>query len=268
MASTPRPFTTLVLAGRRESEDPLAEAAGASHRALLDIEGTPMLARVLSTLSEHPRIGRILLSMDAPELLKSIPSITSRLDSKEVVLIPIAPSPSRSVLNGLDEIRSDERLLDTTADHALLDDAMLDFFLDRAEQSPADVALALVPETLIKARFPDVQRTYLPFRHERYSGANLFAFLTPKARVAAEFWQHAEAHRKTPWKLVRSFGLVTLLLFLARRLDLEGAFRRVSRAIGVEVEAIEIPIAEASVDVDKISDLELVRKILLERRSG
>jgi 2-C-methyl-D-erythritol 4-phosphate cytidylyltransferase len=265
MASSSRPFTALVLAGRREAADPLAEATGAPHRALLDIEGTPMLARVLTTLSEYPRIGRILLSMDAPELLESIPSIASRLESGEVVLTPVAPSPSRSVVNALDEIGSDERLLVTTADHALLDGEMLDFFLDRAEESSADFALALVPATIIQARFPDVQRTYLRFRNERYSGANLFAFLTPKARAAAEFWQRAEAHRKTPWKLVRSFGFVTLLLFLARRLDLQAAFRRVSRAIGVEVQAIEMPMAEASVDVDKLSDLELARRILAER---
>ena len=40
----------LLLAGRRSADDPLAEAAGAPHRALLDIGGVPMLERVLRTL--------------------------------------------------------------------------------------------------------------------------------------------------------------------------------------------------------------------------
>ena len=41
-------FDVLVLAGRRDENDELAAAAGATHRALLDIAGTPMLARVLN----------------------------------------------------------------------------------------------------------------------------------------------------------------------------------------------------------------------------
>jgi GTP:adenosylcobinamide-phosphate guanylyltransferase len=266
MSSPPQRFNALVLAGRRSAEDPLAQAAGAPHRALLDIHGTPMLERVLARLDEHPRIDRILLSIDAPELLRDFPQIHARIESGAVTLVPVATSPSRSVLIGLDELGFESPTLVTTADHALLDDAMLDHFLGSASKSGADVALALVPSRILRARFPEAQRTYLPFRGEKYSGANLFAFMTPEAREAAVFWQRAEAFRKTPWKLVSTFGFVTLLLFLARRLDLPAAFRRVSRTIGVDVRAIEMPIAEAAVDVDKMSDLELVREILAQRR--
>ncbi len=227
-----------------------------------------MLARVLATLREHPRIDRILLSMDAPQLLDDIPSIAQLLECGDVHLIPVAASPSRSVLVGIDAITEGEALLVTTADHALLDHAMLDHFLAAATASDADVALALVGSRILQARFPESKRTYLPFRGERYSGANLFAFLTPRARLAAEFWQRAEGFRKTPWKLASTFGPVTLLLFLARRLDLHAAFRRFSRVIGAEVRAIEMPMAEAAVDVDKLSDLELVRQILSTRQGS
>ncbi len=266
MPETPEErFAVLVLAGRRGADDPLAEAAGATHRALLDIFGTPMLARVLTTLRDHPRVGQIHLSMDAPELLKEIPSIQRMLDRGEVVCVPVAASPSASVLVGLDSIEGDSPLLVTTADHALLDREMLDTFLTAAARSGGDVALALVPSRVIKARFPNAQRTYLPFRGERYSGANLFAFLTPKAREAVLFWRRAEDFRKTPWRMVSAFGPLTLLLFLLRALDLRAGFERISRVVGVAVRAIEMPMAEAAVDVDKLADLELVRAILAER---
>ncbi len=262
---TGRRITALVLAGRRDSNDALADAAGAPHRALLDIQGTPMLARVLATLEAHSRIGRILVSIDAPALLDDIASIAESMRAGRVRLVPAAESPSRSVLRALDELVSDDMLLVTTADHALLDAEILDTFISGAEREKTDVAVALVPERILRARFPETQRTYLPFRGERYSGANLFAFLTPRARVAAEFWQRAEAFRKTPWRLVGSFGLGNLALFLLRALDLEAAFRRVSRRLGVEVRAVEIPIAEAAIDVDSLSDLALVNDILQSR---
>lgn len=262
---TARRITALVLAGRRDSNDALAEAAGAPHRALLDVQGTPMLSRVLATLEHHPRVGRILLSMDAPELLDDIPAIAESIRVGRVRLIPAADSPSRSVLHALDETVSDDLLLVTTADHALLDAEMLDIFLAGAEQEEPDLAVALVPARILEARFPGAKRTYLPFRGERYSGANLFAFLTPRARVAVEFWQRAESFRKTPWRLVGNFGVGNLVLFLLRVLDLDAAFRRVSRRLGVEVRAVEMPMAEAAVDVDSLADLALVNEILKSR---
>jgi len=263
-----RRFTVLVLAGRRGSGDPLAEAAGAPHRALLDVAGTPMLQRVLETLGHSERVASIFLSIDAPELLEEIPTIAAMLREGLVRLVPPADSPSRSVLAAIDAIKTigDEApLLVTTADHALLDEAMLSHFLGEAEESDADLAIALVPASVIQARFPEAKRTYLPFRGERYSGANLFALLTPDAVRAVEFWQKAEHFRKQPWRMVSAFGPLTLLLFLARRLDLRAAFRRASRVIGVRLHAVTMPMAEAAVDVDKLSDLELVNRILAER---
>ncbi|MFT5696505.1 MAG: hypothetical protein ACI9QQ_002486, partial [Myxococcota bacterium] len=58
-------FNVLVLAGRRGPIDDLAKAANATHRALLDIAGEPMAARVLKTLVDHPDTGSIMLCSDA-----------------------------------------------------------------------------------------------------------------------------------------------------------------------------------------------------------
>ena len=52
-------------------------------------------------------------------------------------------SPSRSVIESLEVAGLDEApVLVTTADHALLDDAMLDEFFAGCAQNPADLSLA------------------------------------------------------------------------------------------------------------------------------
>jgi GTP:adenosylcobinamide-phosphate guanylyltransferase len=260
------PRTAVVLAGRRPGEDFLALAAGASHRALLDIEGEPMLLRVIRCLLGRPSIERVLINIDAPELLESIPELVAYRDQGHLEILRSTDSPSRSVLESLDHAGLAEGpVLVTTADHALLDDGMLDAFFSAEAASDADLAFALVPRTTIAARFPEARRTYLSFRDESYSGANLFLFRTPRAQAAASFWRRVESERKKPWRIARAFGLTTLLLFLLRRLTLEEGMVRASRVIGVKVAAIPLLIAEAAVDVDKIEDLELVRRILSER---
>ncbi len=260
-----RVVIALVLAGRRGPGDPLAAAAGVAHRALVEVDGTSSLERVVGTLARSPWIQRTLISIDQPEILAGQPDLSARISAGEISLIESASSPSRSVLRVLRGLPPDETLLVTTADHALLSVPMLDHFLSRAHASGADLAVGLVTRSELRARFPESRRTYLPFRGESYSGANLFAFLTPRALRAAEFWTRAERFRKRPWRLVSAFGPLALLLFLLRRLDVDAAFERASRVIGARVTAVKMPYAEAAVDIDKLSDLELVNRILAER---
>ncbi|MBW2498487.1 MAG: nucleotidyltransferase family protein [Deltaproteobacteria bacterium] len=258
----------VVLAGRRPGEDPLARAAGAPHRALLEIEGEPMLLRVVERLLARPGLERVLVSIDAPDLLHDIPGLAHHLETGRVELLRSTDSPSLSVLESLDRVGLGEGpVLVTTADHALLDDAMLDAFFSGDRPGAADLLVGLVSRTTIESRFPEARRTYLRFRDDAYSGANLFLFRTPAARGVAAFWRRVEQERKRPWRIARAFGLTNLLLFLTRRLSLDEAMQRASRVVGARVEAVRLPIAEAAVDVDKLDDLELVRTILAQRRA-
>jgi GTP:adenosylcobinamide-phosphate guanylyltransferase len=257
----------LVLAGRRGgADDPLRPVLGnAPHRALLDVGGTPMLVRVVRTLQASPQIGRVVVSIDEPEILGDVPELTTALADGSLRTHRSLSSPSRSVLDVLEGIAEGERVLVTTSDHPLLTTEMLDRFVSGAEASGGDVAVGLVLAETVRSRYPDAVRTYIPLRGGAYSGANLFAFRTPRARRAAAFWVKAEQFRKRPWRLVSVFGLGTLGLFALRQLDLDAALERVSRTIGAEIRAVSLPFPEAAVDVDRPSDHALVSRILAER---
>ncbi len=264
-----RPRAAIVLAGRRARTDPLAEAAQAPHRALLPIEGEPMLLRVVRRLLARPGLERVLVNIDAQPLLEDHPACRSWLRAGRIETLASSDSPSQSVLESLAQLGLDAApILVTTADHALLDDAILDAFLSCAAERASDLVVGLVARRTIEARFPDARRTYLAFRNEAYSGANLFLFRTPTAHRAAEFWKRVEKERKRPWRIARAFGYLNLALFLTRRLDLDTAFARASQVVGARIVPAPLPIAEAAVDVDKLADLELVRRILAERRAA
>ncbi len=255
-------FTGLVLAGSRGEGDPLAAAQNVRHRALLEVAGVPMLVRVLRTLRASARVGRLVVSIDDPGAAEAVPELAELLATGELELRRSQASPSRSVLDVIDRLAQGTPLVVTTADHALLSPEVLEHFLAAGERSAADLAVGLVSRTVLEARFPGARRTYLPFRDDAYSGANLFAFRTPEARRAAEFWRRAETFRKRPWRLVSSFGPLALTLFLLRRLDLDAALERASRSIGARIAPVRLPFAEAAVDVDRPEDLELVTRLL------
>ena len=256
------PLAALVLAGSRGASDPLALSQGTRHRALLEVGGTPMLLRVLRALRATPGIGRITISIEEPTALASLPELDALVRDGALAIHQSLPSPSRTVQDVLASLPPERPLLVTTADHALLRPEIVLRFLTDAEASGADLAIGLVAARLLRARFPESKRTFLRFRDDGYSGANLFLFRTARARNAAAFWVRAERFRKRPWRLVSAFGPVALSLFLLRRLDLDQALERASRAIGARVAAIRLPFAEAAVDVDKPADLELARLLV------
>ncbi len=257
-------FTGIVLAGSRGAADALAGVWGDTHRAMVDVGGTPMLLRVIRALRRSKSVGPLHVSIDESSILEDHPELGPLVASGEIQIHPCASSPSRSVREILDTLEPGTRALLTTADHALLTPEMLDQFAAAATDA-ADVYVAMVTRTNLTRHYPESVRTYIPLRGEAYSGANLFAFCNDEARRAVDFWIRAETLRKRPWRLVATFGLTTLLLFALRRLDLEAAFTRASRVIGARVRATIMEQPEAAIDVDRPSDVATAEEILQAR---
>jgi GTP:adenosylcobinamide-phosphate guanylyltransferase len=251
-------ITALVLAGSRAgAADPMAMAAGVSHKAVMPVGGVPMLQRVLATLRASPGIGRVVVMIEEPD--RSLAGLP--LDPG-VALRPAAPSPSRSVAAALEEFGAP--LLVTTADHALLTPAMVARFL---ADLPAgtDVAAGLARAEVVLAEWPNTRRTWLRFHDGRYTGCNLFWMGTPRAAGVVRFWQRVEQQRKKPAAMVRLLGPVMLLRFALGLLSLPAALAALGRRTGARLAAVELPFAEAAVDVDKPADLELAEAVLARR---
>jgi GTP:adenosylcobinamide-phosphate guanylyltransferase len=242
----------------------VARHAGQSHKALVRVGGVPMLIRVLRALRQSRSIGGIALcvEVDAP-VAGAAPELDALLAGGAVTRIDAAASPSQSVLRALATLPPP--LLITTADHPLLSAAMVDHFC-AAVPAEADAAVAVVRASLLEASYPDAIRTYYRFAGEGYSGCNLFLLQSPGARRVVELWTRLERHRKRPWRLIADVGPVALLRFLLGRLDLAGAMRQLSARAGAKVRAVELPFAEAAIDVDKPADLALAERIVAAGR--
>jgi CTP:molybdopterin cytidylyltransferase MocA len=263
------PTRCLVLAGRRASGDAVADSSGLRHRALLPIAGVPMLERVVTAIERSGVVTSVTVSSDDERLLSATPALAALASPSRGFLRfhRSGTSPASSVADFLAATGGEGPVFVTTGDHPLLTPEIIRHFVDAASTSSADFLVGLVPASVYRRRFPDQPRTFIALRGERYSGANLFYLRTPKAASVATFWTRAEAHRKTPWKLVQVFGPVNLVLFLLGRLDLDAALKRASAVIGADVAAVELPFAEAALDVDKEEDRVAVEQVFAERRA-
>jgi len=235
------------------------------HKALLELGGIPMLARVLSTLAASPSIGRITVSIDDASVVGGLTAVHALTESGRLRCRGSADSPAASVAEALADVAPGRSVLVTTADHPLLTSAAVERFASEARATDAAVVAAMVSATCFRARFPDVRRTFIRLRDDGYCGANLFLFRTPEGREAARFWREAERHRKKPWRLAAVFGMGTLVGFAMGRLDLGEALERASNVIGVRAAVVQLDDPEIAIDVDSPKDAELAETILAAR---
>jgi hypothetical protein len=181
--------------------------------------------------------------------------------------IVVIPSESSAPLSAIVAIKKHATfpVLLTTADHALLTPEMIDYFCEEAARNGADFSAGLTRAEVILEAYPHSVRTFFKFGKDRVSGCNLFALINENGLRILEKWQYLEQSRKKPWRLVAAFGPLALIRFVLGTLSLNGVFRIVSDQLGFTAKPILLPFAEAAIDVDKPSDLELAEAILKRR---
>lgn len=245
-------FQALVLAGSRGGVDPVAAYAGVSHKGLIALAGETLLTRVLRALDQAgaTRIGVSTSDLAVVSAIEGLQKITP---------LPAAGGPSQSVHDAASLMGTP--LLVTTVDHALLQPEWISEFLAKAP-AEADIAILLAPEAAVRAAAPQTQRTYLKFRDGRFSGCNLFLLRNETALNAVAFWQTVEALRKQPWRIAAMIGPVMLVRYALGLMTLDETLERLGRAAGVRAVAVRSSYGLAAVDVDKPSDLDLVRALV------
>lgn len=255
-------WTAVLLAGQRPGVDPLAAHFGEGWKALVPVAGEPMLSRVARALLDSPLVERVVVLAQRPAELTARPQTAWLADEPRISFAESAASISCSVRAVAGQAAPWPVLL-TTADHALLTPAMVEAFL--AEAAGADVAFGVVERRNLLASYPGNQRTWLKFRGGAYSGANLFALGSERARGALDLWAGVEQDRKKGWKLIAAFGPWLLIRALTRSIRFEAAVAAAGRRLGLTARPVVLRQAEAAIDVDKPSDHALAEEILAAR---
>ena len=253
----PAQWTCLILAGQRPGVDLVADHFGQRLKALVPINGEPMLTKVVRTANASVHIGKIIV------LAQDVGALQTAADAGgPVTLVQSADGISLSIKKQLEALGFGSPILVTTADHPLLTVQMLDEFLTKAG---GDIAVAMVEQKVMLAQFPDAKRTWLRFSDGAWSGANLFALMSPKSVAALDLWAAAEQDRKQAWKLFLHFGFRLALRAFTRTIGLNAALNRAGKRLGLDARLVAMSDPVAAIDVDKISDHILAEMILAQR---
>lgn len=260
MTSAQRRWTAIVLAGQRPGVDPLAAHFSEAWKALVPVGGEPMVTHVVRTLSQVAEIGKIVVLAQDTQALSAAVTAGGAAD-----ILASSDGISVSILRHAGTPAAPWPVLVTTADHPLLTPEMVEHFVAQADASGGDVAVAMVEQATMLAAYPGNKRTWLRFSDGAWSGANLFALRSDGARGALKLWAEAEQDRKKAWKLFLHFGPLLALRAITRTIGLATALGKAGKRLGLSAHLVPMPMAEAAIDVDKVSDHALAEQILQTR---
>ena len=251
-------WTAVVLAGSRPGVDAFAAQHGTDLKALIPVGGVPMVRRPVEALLASEMIANIHVLSQHPERIADV------LPADPRIRVGRSESTIAGTLLALcNDPATEWPLLVTTADHALLDPAMIRDFCARTARS--DIAIAVVERRQLERKVGGARRTWVKFRGGAYSGANLFAFRDRKVAGPIELWRGVEQDRKKALKLLWKIGPTIFWNAVLSRRTLDETLRKVSRRLAIVIRAVEPANPLAAIDVDKPSDLEMVERILASR---
>lgn len=246
----------VVLAGGKMPES-LQGVAGATERALIEIEGRTLLDCVLDSLRETPAVTRIIC-VATPDALASLDS--------DIVGLAAGDKMTGNLFLGARQAQSDSILV-VTADAPLVTSRTWKSFLDGARAQNLEAAYPIVRRSDVEAQFPGGKRTYAALAEGSFTGGN--AFLLPKNRLEhiEPLINQAFENRKNPLALARMLGAQFIFRALAKKLTVGEVETKISGFLGCRAGAVIVSDAAIAFDVDKIEDLKTAREVAGKRRS-
>jgi hypothetical protein len=211
-----------------------------------------MVSFVAQALSASNQVNRIFVVGPVGELAQcQLPPNTCVLAGGQTIV--------ETIRLGMAALGHTQRVLVVTADIPLLTPEAVDHFLQQCAAVDADLYYPIVPKEVNERRYPGNKRTYVRLKEGTFTGGNIFLVNPVIVEHCMDVAEQFIANRKNPLKLCQMLGWSFVIRFLLGILHLKDVESRVSKLLGVSGAVVESPFPELGIDVDKPSDLELVR---------
>ncbi len=248
-------FDAVVLAGGGKPE-PLTEQEQVSNKAFIMLNGRPMLAYILKALQEAPSVKRIAVVGPTEDLQKLI------REGYSFEIVPEKGGMLDNLAAGFNFVDISHLCLVVTGDIPLINVSVLEEYFALCAPYDQDFYYPILYRETFIERFPETERTYVRLKEGSVTGGNVCLlrpdwFLNNRKRLEMFI-----SFRKKPLKLMRIMPLTLIAKYLRKNLTVSDLETYLSRLLKLKARAIPCNCVELGVDVDKISDLALIKQSL------
>jgi hypothetical protein len=245
----------VVTAGSRPaSDEPLFELTQGGYKAMLAINGKPMIQWVLDALNHAQSVSQIVVV--------GLPLYSNLNCDRPLTHVEDHGGLVENVCAGLREagrlMPGESHSLLLSCDIPTITGEMVDWVAAQIGTNPVDIIYPVISRKVMEDRFPGSKRTYLHLKDIEVCGGDVMAV---RNRIASEdnpLWRRIVDARKNPLRQAALFGYDTLFMVALRQYTLEEAGRSISKRMGIQGRPVLSPFADIGMDIDKPQQLQLV----------
>jgi GTP:adenosylcobinamide-phosphate guanylyltransferase len=241
--------------GIPQPDEPLYPYTQGSSKALIEICGKPMIQWVVDALCAAQKVEKIIIvglsgehGIHGNKIVAFLPNqgtMLQNLRAGMLKILEIDPQASHTLV--------------ASSDIPAISPEMVDWEIEATSRTDLDVYYTIIRKEVMEKRFPNSRRSYTRLKDMQVCGGDMNVIRTMTASGNDQLWERIIAARKNAFKQASLIGYDTLLLLLLRRIALPQAVERVTRRLNLSAQALVSPYAEIGMDVDKPSQLELLR---------
>ena len=164
-----------------------------------------------------------------------------------------------NIVRCIDRFGISGRLLVSAADLPFLTAQTVRAFLAECLAPEAQLFYPIVPRAVFSARYPGYPKTFFRLKDGIFTGGSVFLADAGSAGSISGFVKMYFDNRKHPLKLAGMIGLRNLVKFLLGRLSVPEVTAAARRLLGAEVAVVISGQPQLALDLDRQSQLELVR---------
>lgn len=249
-------YDAIILAGGEKGKKKLLGLSSQPYEALIEIAGQPMVTFVASALAASGAVDRIFVVGPEAALKQcQFPARTTVLAGGRTIM--------ETIQVGMSTLGHRNKTLVATADIPLLTAEAVNDFLAQCDGVDADFYYPIVSRELNERRYPTTRRTYVRLKEGTFTGGNIFLVNPDIVSRSLPIANQIIENRKKPFALCRILGWPFVFKFICGALRLSEVEDRVSDLLKLRGAVVHSRFPELGIDVDKPSDLELVRSTIL-----
>lgn len=244
-------YDAIILAGG-ENKKQFLGLSSQHYEALIEIAGQPMVTFVAKALAASGAVNRILVI--GPEA-----ALRQCAFPPQVSLLAGGSTMMETIQIGIAALGHQQKVLIATADIPLLTAEAVNDFLDQCSRMDADFYYPIISQEKNEQSYPSTRRTYVRLREGTFTGGNIFLVNPDVVSRSLPVANRIIENRKKPLTLCSILGWSFVIKFLTRTLSIAEVEARVSELLKLRGAVIHSQFPELGIDVDKPSDLVLVR---------
>jgi len=250
----------LILAGGKDTNS-LENNHKLNNKALLMINHVPMIEYVVDALNESREIEDIVVVGPQLELMPYIGEKVSKIiDSTDSII--------QNIKIGLDNIKNNHRIMVLTSDIPLVTGKMIDGFIKKCQEQEAFLYYPYISKEIILKRYPKTIRSYANLKEGTFCGGNMVILSSLLFNENKSLLDEVFQKRKDIKKYATVLGIKFIIKYLFKCLTIKEIEDRAAKLVGYPVKGIMVSDPEMMIDLDKLSDYELILKVLNKSKNS